>query len=196
MVVKDAIFKGTVAASALAFAFASALAFAFTLAFAFAFTLAAASTVLGEVAQVPLCGLVAREVREGTDTRHAAALGQIRQVAVDRQVHRDVVPLALLGSQVAERREASTRDVLKDDVIEFVLEHVPLLLVGEPLEKRRVVDKLQLALLGHADPGSRDARCAPLVHSPGQCRKEGLVQQESVHVNVQVESTHGRILRV
>ena len=79
---KDGGHKGGVAAVALTVAlswlYAFALAFACALTFALAFAL-----TFGQVLQVPFGSFVRRKFSERTNTRHAAAFGQVREVTIN-----------------------------------------------------------------------------------------------------------------
>jgi hypothetical protein len=151
----------------LAFATLTALIAVTRLTFALAITL----FTLRKVGKVPLSRLVKWHLSERTHTRHASQLRQFTlEVAVDRQVSSDVPSLVVYTFRL------TAGNVVKDQMVELVLENTTNLLFWQAGKEVRVVDHLKLSSVG-IYPHTRcwDTVVSTLLNLARQSSKERLV---------------------
>ena len=113
-------------------------------------------------------------------------------MTVDGEVHADVVEAALGSVKVTEVCEPGAGNVLKDKVVELVLEDTQLVSVVKVTHELRVVDQLELAGLGHGHASGWDPTVGALVDAPTDGREERLFHEQARGVHVEVELRRGR----
>ena len=154
------------------------LTFAGSSAFAIGVTFAIGRRVLlhlTQFGQIPFSGLASGQMCKRTLSREASHLGKIGKVPIDGKVHCNVVQLPFLWSHVPECCEPPTSNVLINDVIEFVLEHILLCCILQSREELWIVNHFQLAFFRDHHTGSWNRVGSLLIHPARKRRKERLV---------------------
>ena len=149
---------------------------------------------LSQFRQVPFSGLASGQMCERTLSREASHLGKVGKVPVDGKVHRNVVQLPFLWVHIPECREPSTSNVLIDDVVELVLEHILLTGILQSREELWIVNHLQLAFFRNHHTRRWDSVGSLLIHPARQRRKERLVHKETMDVQTKVKGENLRFL--
>ena len=132
---------------------------------------------------VPLVRLAQWHICEWAFTGHAAHFGQLTaQVGINGQVHSHVIEL---GQATFWR---AVGHMAENAVVELMLKHAQLLIIGQASHELRIIDKLKLSRMWiDAHTGSRNGSGRTLLDGPRKSGKEGLLHEQAGGVFIKVE---------